>query len=330
MKKKVVATNRIEKSVLEQLKEKVDVTYFDKQTTLENDEFVAHLKEAEGLIGTRVNVNSDLLDVAPKLKIVSTVSVGYNRLDIEKLTKRNIMATNTPDVLTETVADTMFGLLLATARRIPELDRYVKDGKWTGDLSEDFRGVDVHQRTIGIIGMGRIGEAIAKRAHDGFSMNILYHNRSRRIDVEKRLNAQYRTLEQLLQEADFIVLMTPLTNETKGLIGAREFALMKKSAVFINGSRGQTVVERDLILALERKEIRAAGLDVFEKEPVDKNNQLLKMANVVTLPHIGSSTYDTEVAMSKLACENLLAGLQGKRPPSLINKEVWEKMKHTL
>lgn len=324
MRKKVIAVNRLEHEVLDKLQQEVDVSFFTNITSTENTTFVEALKDVEGIVGLALQVNDTLLDLAPKLQIVSNVSVGYNNLDIDALTRRNIMATNTPGVLNETVADTIFGLLIATARRLPELDHYVKSRQWKGDLTMDYYGTDVHHKKIGIIGMGRIGEAIANRAHHGFHMEVLYHNRSRNLDAESRFNATYKELDDLLQESDFVVLMTPLTAETEGMIGAREFSLMKKSATFINGSRGKTIVEKDLITALENKEIVAAGLDVFEKEPVDDHNPLLDMPNVVTLPHIGSSTYATELAMSQLACDNLLAGLRGEKPPNLINKAVWK------
>ncbi len=324
MKKKVIAVNRLEQEVLEILQQEVDITFFTGITSIENQAFITALKEAEGIVGLALQVNDALLDLAPNLKIVSNVSVGYNNLDVDALTKRNIMATNTPGVLDETVADTIFGLLIATARRLPELDHYVKSRQWKGDLTMDYYGTDVHHKKIGIIGMGRIGEAIANRAHHGFHMEVLYHNRSRNLDAEHTFNATYKELDALLKESDYVVLMTPLTPETEGMIGAREFSLMKESAIFINGSRGKTIVETELITALENKEIAAAGLDVFEKEPIDDDNPLLKMSNVVTLPHIGSSTYATELAMSQLACDNLLAGLRGEKPPNLINETVWE------
>jgi len=320
----VIAVNRLEQEVLEMLEDEVDVTFFSGIHSIENDKFVKTLHDADGIIGLALQVNDKLLDLAPNVKIFSNVSVGYNNLDIDALTKRNIMATNTPGVLNETVADTIFGLLIATARRIPELDHYVKARKWKNDLTSDYYGTDVHHKTIGIIGMGRIGEAIANRAHHGFHMNVLYHNRNRKPEAEATFNATYKELDALLRESDFIVLMTPLSPETEGMIGAREFSLMKETAIFINGSRGQTIVEKDLIAALRNKQIAAAGLDVFEKEPVEDDNPLLDMPNVVTLPHIGSSTYATELAMSKLACDNLLAGLRGEKPPHLINEAVWK------
>ncbi|WP_245831763.1 2-hydroxyacid dehydrogenase [Oceanobacillus senegalensis] len=323
---KILVYERLEKPVLEALKQKHDVRFFKNIDTNRDREFLDFLEKTEGIIGLALPVNQQLLEKAPNLKIVSNVSVGYNNLDIAELTKRNIMATNTPGILTDTVADMVFGLILSTARRMPELDHFVKSGKWTESLTEEHYGVDVHHKTLGIIGMGRIGNAIAQRAYFGFDMNILYHSRSRKTDAEEKFAATYKDLDSLLKESDFICLITPLTEETRGMIGKREFQLMKNSAIFINASRGGTVVENELIDALKNKEILAAGLDVFEQEPVDPQNELLNLNNVVTLPHIGSSTYETELEMSELAAENLLAGLNGKRPKNLINPKVWENL----
>lgn len=216
--------------------------------------------------------------------------------------------------------DAIFGLLLSTARRMPELDRYVKEGEWKRGMTEDLFGVDVHHKVLGIIGMGRIGSAIAKRAKYGFDMNILYHNRSRNEEAEQKYQATYCELDELLTQSDFVCLMTPLTKETEERIGYREFSLMKKSAIFINGSRGKTVKEQDLIRALQEKQILAAGLDVFAQEPLPLDNSLLQMKHVVTLPHIGSATAETMLAIAKLAAENLVKGATGKRPPSLIQE----------
>jgi gluconate 2-dehydrogenase len=325
MKRKVIAYNRVEKPVLRDLQEKYDVHYFKNIDTRKDREFLRQLQTAEGIIGLDLTVDQELLNQAPQLKIVSNNSVGYNNLDIEQLTKRNIMATNTPGILTDTVADLVFGLLIATARRIPELDAYVKKGNWQASLESDYFGSDVHHKTLGIIGMGRIGEAIAKRAHFGFDMDILYHTRSKKAHAEEVYGARYRTLDQLLMESDFVCIMTPLTPETHHYIGKREFQLMKPSAIFVNGSRGKTVVEQDLIAALQSGEIAAAAVDVFEQEPTDPNNPLLKLKNVVTLPHIGSSTTETELNMSRHAADNLEAGINGDRPPSLLNPEVLTK-----
>ncbi|MEW9677561.1 D-glycerate dehydrogenase [Lentibacillus sp. L22] len=319
MKRKVIAYNRVEKPVLEALQQKYDVHFFKDIDTKTDKAFLTCLQETEGIIGLELVVDRELLEQAPKLKIISNVSVGYSNLDLEELNKRGIMATNTPDVLNDTVADTIFGILIATARRIPELDRLVKNGEWKQEaIGPEYFGVDVHHKTLGIIGMGRIGKALAQRAHFGFDMNILYHSRSRKPEAEEKFAASYRSLDGLLGEADFVCLITPLTNETKGLMGEKEFQMMKPSAMFINGSRGKTVDEPALIRALQNGDIAAAGLDVFATEPVAIDNPLLALKNVVTTPHIGSSTHETELKMSELAAYNLEAGLNGKTPPNLI------------
>lgn len=318
-----MAYERLEKPLIEALQKEYDVRLFKNPDTENDEEFLDFLQETEGVIGIRFPGNSDLLDKAPNLKIISNISVGYNNLDIEALTRRNIMATNTPGILTDTVADMAMGLILSTARKMPQLDRYVKSGNWTETLQDQYYGTDVHHKTLGIIGMGRIGQAIAKRARFGFDMNILYHSRTAKPDAEKSFGATYMGFEDLLKQSDFVCLITPLTEETRGMIGKREFQLMKSSAIFINVSRGSTVVETDLIEALKNKEIAAAGLDVFVQEPVDPDNELLKMDHVVTLPHIGSSTLETEMKMGELAVENLLAGLNGERPKNLLNPSVW-------
>lgn len=324
MKKKVIAYNRVEKPVLADLQKKYDVHFFKNIDTKKDPAFLDQLREAEGIIGLELEVDKELLDHAPNLKIASNNSVGYNNLDIDALSKRGIMATNTPDVLTDTVADTIFGLLVATARRMPELDHFVKNGEWTKTLEATHFGTDVHHKTLGIIGMGRIGQAIAQRARFGFDMDILYHTRTRKQEAEEKYSATYCSLDELLTQSDFVCLMTPLTPETEHHIGKREFQLMKETAIFINGSRGKTIVEQDLFEALHNGEIAAAGLDVFEKEPVDLDNPLLKMKNVVTLPHIGSSTHETELKMSALAARNLEAGLNGQKPENLIDSSVWK------
>ncbi|RYG73702.1 D-glycerate dehydrogenase [Lentibacillus lipolyticus] len=322
--KKIIAYNRVERPVLDDLKQRYDVRFFKGIDPAADSEFLHELQMAEGIIGLELPVDENLLNHAPNLKIISNVSVGYNNLDLEAMKKRNIMATNTPDVLNDTVADTVFGILIATARRIPELDQYVKNGKWEiKAVGNDLFGTDVHHKTLGIIGMGRIGKAIAKRAHFGFDMDILYHSRSRKPDVESTFQAGYRSLDALLQESDFVCLITPLTPETEGLIGKREFKMMKNSAIFINGSRGKTVVETDLIDALRNGDIAAAGLDVYTNEPVEPDNPLLTMKNTVTTPHVGSSTHETELKMSELAAENLEAGLNGRKPPNLVDPSVW-------
>ncbi|WNS80938.1 D-glycerate dehydrogenase [Domibacillus sp. DTU_2020_1001157_1_SI_ALB_TIR_016] len=275
--------------------------------------FVEALGRADGLIGSGLKVDEALLDKAPNLKVIANKSVGYDNLDIGLLKKRGIQAANTPGVLDDTVADTIMALVLAAARRVTELDRFVKTGDWAEKgFHEDQFGVDVHHKTLGIIGMGGIGRTVAKRAHFGFDMNILYHNRSRQEEEEHTYDAVYCTMDELLEQSDFVCVMTPLTEQTRGMIGREAFEKMKETAVFINASRGPVVDEKALIHALQSKQIRAAGLDVFEQEPVRSDNPLLQMDNVVTLPHIGSATEETRKKMAMLAAENVVAGVIGQ------------------
>lgn len=323
MKETIIAYSRVSKSVREQLHEKYNVVYFRNGEYLDNSRFVQTLKEAIGIIGLELPVTQKLLDLAPKLKIVSNVSVGYDNLDIDALTARNIMATNTPDILTDTVADAVLGIMLATARRIPELNNFVKNGQWKEYLQFDQFGIDVHHKTVGIIGMGSIGEAITKRCRLGFDMDVLYYNRSRKPVVEEKYDAVYCNLNELLNSSDFVVLMVPATSETEKMIGQHAFQQMKQSSIFINGSRGKNIDEQALYDALITQQIAAAGLDVFESEPVDPKNPLLRLNNVVTLPHIGAATVENELAMSTLAAQNLNIGIEGKRPTHLINPAVF-------
>ncbi|MNX87865.1 Glyoxylate/hydroxypyruvate reductase B [compost metagenome] len=227
-------------------------------------------------------------------------------------------------MLTETTADTGFALILATARRVVELANMIREGKWTRNIGPAHFGSDVHGKTLGIIGMGRIGEALAQRGHFGFGMPVIYHSHSPKPAVEQRFNAQYRSLTELLQQADFICLTLPLTAETEGLIGAEEFALMRPESIFINISRGKVIDEAALIEALRTGQIRAAGLDVFEREPLNLDSPLLQLDNVVATPHIGSATHETREAMAKCAVDNLLAALAGERPANLVNGQAWK------
>lgn len=281
-------------------------------------QLLKEISDVEGLLITGEKIDDELLEHAPCLKAVSNISVGYNNFDLVAMKNRSIIGTNTPDVLNETVADLALALMLSAARRIPELDKLVKDGKWGKKGDEPLFGVDVHGKTLGIIGMGRIGESIARRGKFGFNMEVLYHNRRRKSEVEETLSTTYSSLEHLLRESDFVLLMVPYTLETRHLLGREQFALMKKSAIFINTSRGQTVDEKALIDALQNKEILAAGLDVFEQEPVSPDNPLLAMPNVVTLPHIGSATYQTRFDMAMLAAKNLVAAVTGREVSNVV------------
>jgi glyoxylate/hydroxypyruvate/2-ketogluconate reductase len=319
MKPKVIVYKKVDEMVLNFIENTCEVTYFEKLDSQNYPLFLKDLKDAQGILGSGVKVDKELLDQAPLLKIVCNTSVGYDNLDLTALADRGILATNTPDVLNDTVADTIMGLILSTARRMPELDHWVKTDQWKSSLEEKWFGVDVHHKVLGIIGMGGIGSVLAKRAHFGFDMEILYHNRSRNEEAEQKFGATYCSLEELLKKSDFVCLMTPLTPQTEKLMGTKEFNLMKESSIFINASRGKTVDEEALIHALQRGQILGAGLDVFVEEPVKVDNPLLSMKNVVTLPHIGSATYETRFKMAMLAATNLVAGLKGDTPPTLIN-----------
>ena len=283
-------------------------------------EALAENSDIEGLMLTWHKIDRELLGLVPNLKVVSNVTVGYDNFDTELMKEKGIIGTHTPSVLDETVADTAFALMFAASRRVVELDRYVKRGDWVEGPDERFYGYDIHGAVLGIVGMGRIGEAVARRAKLGFDMDVLYNNRSRKPDVEAKLGVKYRSLEELLKESDFVVMLTPLTPETEHLMGEKEFSLMKKTAVFVNVARGKVVNEKALIKALQEGKIFAAGLDVFEQEPVDPNNPLLKMENVVTVPHIGSSTAKTHNAMAALAAKNMVMVCTGGKPPTVVKE----------
>lgn len=258
----------------------------------------------------------------PKLRATSTISVGYDNFDVDALNARKVLLMHTPTVLTETVADTLMALILATSRRVVEVAERVKAGEWTASIGPDWFGSDVHHKTLGIVGMGRIGMALAQRAHFGFNMPILYNARRQHPQAEERFNARYCDLDTLLQEADFVCLILPLTEETHHLFGAEQFAKMKSSAIFINAGRGPVVDEKALISALQKGEIHAAGLDVFEREPLPVDSPLLAMPNVVALPHIGSATHETRYNMAACAVDNLIAALQGNVDKNCVNPQV--------
>ena len=324
MKKQVVLYKKLSPSLMARLQAQAEVTLIENLDA----EGLARLREAlphaHGLLGASLKLDAQLLDLAPHLHAIASVSVGVDNYDIDYLTERRILLSNTPDVLTETTADTGFALILATARRVVELANMVRAGEWTRNVGPAQFGTDVHGKTLGIIGMGRIGEALAQRGHFGFGMPIIYHSHSPKPAVEQRFDAQYRSLAQLLQEADFVCLTLPLTAETEGLIGAEEFALMGPETIFINISRGKVVDEAALIDALRHGQIRAAGLDVFEREPLNPDSPLLQLNNVVATPHIGSATHETREAMARCAVDNLLAALAGERPKNLVNAQAWK------
>ncbi len=277
---------------------------------------------AEGLLGSSEKVDAALLEKMPKLRATSTISVGYDNFDVDALNARKILLMHTPTVLTETVADTMMALVLSTARRVVEVAERVKAGEWTKGIGPDWFGIDVHHKTLGIVGMGRIGLALAQRAHFGFGMPILYNARRHHAEAEERFGARYCELDTLLEEADFVCLVLPLTDETHHMIGADQFARMKSSAIFINAGRGPVVDEKALIAALKNGDIHAAGLDVFEQEPLPVDSELLSLPNVVALPHIGSATHETRYNMAACAVDNLIDALNGKVEKNCVNPQI--------
>ncbi|MCE6980911.1 D-glycerate dehydrogenase [Pseudomonas frederiksbergensis] len=323
MKKQVVLYKKLSPLLMARLHEQTEVTLIESLDAEGLAKLRQALPRAHGLLGASLKLDAGLLDLAPNLEAIASVSVGVDNYDIDYLTERRILLSNTPDVLTETTADTGFALILATARRVVELANMVRAGQWNRNIGPTHFGSDVHGKTLGIIGMGRIGEALAQRGHFGFGMPVLYHSHSPKPAVEQRFNAQYRSLTELLQQADFVCLTLPLTAETEGLIGAEQFALMRPETIFINISRGKVVDEPALIEALQQKRIRAAGLDVFEREPLGYDSPLLQLNNVVATPHIGSATHETREAMAMCAVENLLAALAGERPANLVNVGAW-------
>lgn len=264
-------------------------------------------------------IDQPLLENAKNLKVVANMAVGYNNIDVDEARARGVVVTNTPGVLTETTADLTFALLMATARRIPEASEYLRHGKWETWSPMQLTGQDVHGATLGIIGLGRIGEAVARRAK-GFNMNVLYHNRSRHHEAEEALDLQYVEFDELLKESDFVCVLTPLTKETENMIGREQLAKMKKTAILINTARGGIVNEDALYDALKNNEIWAAGLDVFVKEPVSVKHRLLTLPNLVTIPHIGSASIQTRMKMAEVAAMNLMCVLDGEEAPNKIRE----------
>ena len=321
LKKNVVLYKELSAPLMQRLEDQVNVTLIKRLDAQGLEQLRAALPQAQGLLGASLRLDAQLLDLAPALEAVASVSVGVDNYDIDYLTERKVLLTNTPDVLTETTADTGFALILASARRVVELANLVRNGQWQKNVGPEQFGTDVHGKTLGIIGMGRIGEALAQRGHFGFGMPVIYHSNSPKPAVEARFNAQYRSLDELLQQADFICLTLPLTAQTEGLIGAEQFALMRPESIFINISRGKVVDEAALIQALQEGQIRAAGLDVFEREPLELTSPLRQLDNVVATPHIGSATHETREAMARCAVDNLLAALAGERPANLVNPQ---------
>jgi gluconate 2-dehydrogenase len=321
MKPKILVTREVFDETLAFLAQHCDVESNQQDVALAPEALAEKLADREGVMCALTDrIDARLIGRCPRLKAVANIAVGYNNIDLAACTARGVMATNTPGVLDDSTADLAWSLMLGAARRLTELERRVRGGEWKGWRLKQWLGVDVHHATLGIFGMGRIGQAIARRAA-GFEMRVLYHNRNRIApDLEKKLNAAYAGKEDLLRQADFVVLQMPYSPQTHHFIGAAELKRMKPSAILINSTRGGVVDDVALVAALKDGTIRAAGLDVFENEP-SLNPGFLALDNVVLMPHIGSSTEATRRAMAMTAAKNLVAALGGETPPNLLNPE---------
>ena len=321
---RILITRRIPESGLSIIREVAEIDVFEGDSPIPRDVLLNKIEGKDGLLCLLSDrIDKDVIAAGGEsLKVISNYAVGYNNIDIEEATRRGILVTNTPGVLTDATADLTWALLLACARRIPISDRFVRDGKFVGWGPKLLLGREVYGKTIGIIGMGDIGTAVARRAI-GFGMRILYHNRKRNLEAEKELGAIYVTIEELLRDSDFVSLHVPLSPQTRHLIGDREISQMKPTAILLNASRGEVVDEHALVEALRVGRIDSAGLDVFENEP-SLSPGLTELENVVVTPHTGSGTYQSRDRMAMMAAENLIAGLEGKRPPNLVNKSAWK------
>ncbi len=319
---RVYVTRQIPEEGLSPVREATDCRVWDGELPPPRETLLREVSDIEGLLCLLTDrIDEALLDAAPRLRVVSQMAVGVDNIDVAACTRRGIPVGYTPGVLAETTADLAWALLMATARRVVEAEAYTRSGAWKTWEPMGLLGRDIHHATLGLIGLGGIGSQVAKRAR-GFDMRILYTSRHRKPELEASLGLEYCPLDELLREADFVSPHCALTPETRHLIGARELALMKPTAILINTTRGPVVDQAALAQALKAGTIAAAGLDVFETEPVPLDDPILALQNVVVLPHIGSASVATRGKMARMAADNLLAALAGQRPPNLVNPEV--------
>lgn len=322
MKKTVVGFSSLTNDLQEKLKTHFNLLLLNPKAGNLEAQFQDIMPQADGMIGAGRKLDESILQYAHKLKIISSISVGFDNYDVDYLNQRGILLTNTPDVLTQSTADLAFALLMAAARRVTELDQWAKQVQWKRTVQPEQYGVDVYGKTLGIVGLGNIGTAMARRGRFGFNMNVLYYSQHAKPELEQQLGAQRCTLHELLQQSDFVSIHVALNEHTHHLIGRKQLAQMKKSAILINVARGQVIDEQALIDALNQQQILGAGLDVYAKEPL-QTSPLFALPNVVTLPHIGSATIETRQAMNNLAFENLSNALNGIRPTYMVNPSVW-------
>ncbi|MGA3406674.1 MAG: D-glycerate dehydrogenase [Candidatus Bathyarchaeia archaeon] len=325
MKPRVYVTRLLPKEAMDKINSYCDAKTWDGPLPPPRQVLMENVVDIEGLVSLLTDkIDAELMDKAPKLKVISNYAVGFDNIAIPEATKRGIIVGNTPGVLTETTADLTFALLLAAARRVVEGDKEVRAGKWKTWGPMTLLGQDIHGATLGIVGLGRIGAAVARRAK-GFGMKIMYYDVVRQNKAEEELGIQYAGLDKVLSESDFITTHTNLTKETHHLIGAKQFEMMKRTCILVNTSRGPIVDNMALYEALRDKKIAYAALDVTEPEPMPADHPLLKLDNVIVVPHIASASVATRTKMGLMAADNLIAGLKGEMPPNPVNPEVLKK-----
>jgi len=317
-KPKALLAYPVAKEIQEYLHEHFDLKTLDFTNPQKYEDILEKITDVEGAVVLGTPIDKTLLEYGKKLKVISNITVGYNNFDIDAMIEKGVVGTHSPGVLDNTVADYVIGLMIATGRKITQLNQFVKNGQWERMDNSYLFGKDMTGSTLGIIGMGRIGEMVAKRCSLGFDMKVIYNNRSRKPNIEESMNVQYVEFDQLLKTSDYVVILTPLTESTQHILSYREFSLMKKDSILINVSRGPVVDERALIDALERGLILGAGLDVYEQEPIHKDNPLLKMDNVITTPHIAAGTEKTMNDLAWNAAKSLVSFLVDNKAINVI------------
>ncbi len=318
----VLVTRSIPENGLEKLREKHDVEVNDESRFMKKEEMIEKVQGKDALLCLLTDeIDQDIIEAGEELKVISNYAVGYDNIDVDAATERGIAVTNTPGVLTDATADLAWALMMATARNLAKGDRFVRQDKFEGWDPTLMLGHEIYDKTLGIIGMGNIGSAVARRSV-GFDMDVIYHSRSRNEEVEDELGAEKVDFETLLKESDIVSLHVPLTDETEGMIGWKEFKLMKDTAILVNTARGEVVDEEALIEALMADRIAGAGIDVYADEPYGANPDYYQLDNVVLTPHLGSASYRAREGMSDMAAENLMAVLEGREPDNIVNPEV--------